>query len=48
MKNNDTRKSETEIVVVNNFDGQDITKQLAEVVVKRIAEEIKKDSAKCA
>ena len=48
MKNNDTRKSDTEIVVVNNFDGQDITKLLAEVVAKRIAEEIKKDTSKCA
>ena len=48
MKNNDTRKSDTEIVVVNNFGGQDITKLLAEVVAKRIAEEIKKDTSKCA
>ena len=48
MKNNDTRKSDTEIVVVNNISGQDITKLLAEVVAKRIAEKIKKDTAKCA
>lgn len=48
MKNNDARKSDTEIVVVNNFGGQDITRLLAEVVAKRIAEGIKKDSAKCA
>lgn len=48
MKNNDTRKSDTEIVVVNNISGQDITKLLAEVVAKRIAEGIKKDTAQCA
>lgn len=48
MKNNDTRKSDTEIVVVNNISGQDITKLLAEVVAKRIAEETKKDTTKCA
>ena len=48
MKNNDARKSDTEIVVVNNFGGQDMTKLLAEVVAKRIAEEIKKDTDKCA
>lgn len=48
MKNNDTRKSDTEIVVVNNFSGQDITKLLAEVVAKRIAKEIMKETDKCA
>ena len=48
MKNNDTRKSDTEIVVVNNFDVQDITKLLADVVAKRITEEIRKDTSKCA
>lgn len=48
MKNNDTRKSDTEIFVVNNISGQDITKLLAEVVAKRIAEGIKKDTSKCA
>ena len=48
MKNNDTRKSDTEIVVVNNISGQDITKLLAEVVAKRIAKEIMKDNNKCA
>lgn len=46
--NNDTRKSDTEIVVVNNFGGQDMTKLLAEVIAKTIAEEIKKDTAQCA
>lgn len=48
MKNNDTRKSDTEIVVVNNISRQDITKLLAEVVAKRIADNIKKDTNKCA
>ena len=48
MKNNDTRKSDTEIVVVNNFSGQDITKLLAEVVAKRMAKEIMKETDKCA
>ena len=48
MKNNDTKKSDTEIVVVNNISGQDITKLLAEVVSKRIAKEIMKDTDKCA
>lgn len=48
MKNNDTRKSDTEIVVKNNISGQDITKLLAEVVAKRIVKEITKDTEKCA
>lgn len=48
MKNNDTRKSDTEIVVVNNIGRQDITKLLADVISKRIADKIRKDNTRCA